>query len=324
MNSTNSLAIFTKASLMLAEANTIQKAKELKNLALTAADWAKRKNMGEEAVQYCRSYALEAERKMGEMLKSTERAKGGQPHQKNPTSNHREPVEPTLADLGISKKESSKAQMLAELATPVFDAVKAGRQTVSSALRAQKTVKVKESLNKISAIETKKSSGVFDVIVVDPPWPIEKVERDCRPNQVRYLDYPIMSLEDISKIRIPAADNCHLFLWTTQRFLRDAFVILDAWGAAHCCTFVWHKPGGFQVVGLPQFNCEFCLHGRLGKPVFVDTKNFFTCFDAARGSHSEKPEDFYATVRRVTAGRRLDMFNRRPIEGFETEGNQAK
>jgi ATP/maltotriose-dependent transcriptional regulator MalT len=62
---------------MLAEADTIQKAKELKNLALTAADWAKRKGMGEEAIQYARSYALEAERKLGKMLKQTERADGG-------------------------------------------------------------------------------------------------------------------------------------------------------------------------------------------------------------------------------------------------------
>ena len=52
---------------MLAEADTIQKAKELKSLALTAAEWAKRKNMGEEAIQHCRSYALEAERKMGQL-----------------------------------------------------------------------------------------------------------------------------------------------------------------------------------------------------------------------------------------------------------------
>jgi putative hemolysin len=83
MEEVNSLIIFTKASLMLAEADTIQKAKELKNLALTAADWAKRKGMGEEAIQYCRGYALEAERKMGEMLEETERNPGGR-HPRKP------------------------------------------------------------------------------------------------------------------------------------------------------------------------------------------------------------------------------------------------
>jgi len=71
----NSLAIFTRASQMLAEADTIQKAKELKDLSLTAADWAKRKGMGEEAIKYARSYAMDAEHKMGEMLLATERAR---------------------------------------------------------------------------------------------------------------------------------------------------------------------------------------------------------------------------------------------------------
>jgi hypothetical protein len=42
--------------------------KELKTLALTAAEWARRKGMGERAIARCRSYALDAERKMGEML----------------------------------------------------------------------------------------------------------------------------------------------------------------------------------------------------------------------------------------------------------------
>jgi len=127
MNENNSLVIFTKAALMLAEADTIQKAKELKSLALTAMDWAKRKGMGEAAIQHCRSYALEAERKMGEMLKVTDRAQG----KRTDLVTKRDQVNdiPTLADLGLTKKESSEAQMLADLPSNVFEEIRIGKKT---------------------------------------------------------------------------------------------------------------------------------------------------------------------------------------------------
>ena len=88
----NSVTLFTNANKMLAEATTIQKAKELMDIALTAADWAKRKKLGEEAIQYARSYAFEAERRIGELLKATERSKGGEQYHKIPTGTKGEPV----------------------------------------------------------------------------------------------------------------------------------------------------------------------------------------------------------------------------------------
>lgn len=99
--------------MLLAEADTIQKAKELKSLALTAADWAKRKGMGNDAIQHCRSYALEAERKMGKMLAETDRAKGtdkaGRPKIDGNRALPSNPP-PTLAEIGITKNESAQAQ----------------------------------------------------------------------------------------------------------------------------------------------------------------------------------------------------------------------
>ena len=52
------------------------KAKELKDLAITAGDWARRNDAGEEAIRFCRRYALEAEKRIGELLLATEWAKG--------------------------------------------------------------------------------------------------------------------------------------------------------------------------------------------------------------------------------------------------------
>jgi hypothetical protein len=130
---TNSLAIFERATVWLAQANSVQQAKELKSLFLTAKDWARRKGMGEEAISHCRRYALEAERKMGEMLlagrQRGEVAKKGQP--RKVTDGDFSPVQ--LVDLGLSKRESAAAQLLSELPVELFERLKVGTITRADA-----------------------------------------------------------------------------------------------------------------------------------------------------------------------------------------------
>jgi N6-adenosine-specific RNA methylase IME4 len=87
-------------------------------------------------------------------------------------------------------------------------------------------------------------------------------------------------------------------------------------------SLVWHKPGGFQSLSRPQYNCEFVLYARHRRPRFTASKAFITCFYAPRREHSMKPDEFYTTVRRVTSGRRLDMFARRTLKGFEGWGQE--
>lgn len=192
----------------------------------------------------------------------------------------------------------------------------------ADAIREAKRDSIKAQLEDVGTRQAKVVAGVFDVLVIDPPWPMEKIERDERPAQAAF-DYPTMTEAELAELAIPAADDCHAWVWTTQRFLPMALRLLDAWRLTYVCTFVWHKPGGFQPIGLPQYNCEFSLYARRGSPTFLDTKAFPTCFEAPRGRHSEKPEAFYDIVRRVTAGRRIDMFNRRAIDGFDGWGKEA-
>ena len=136
MTADNSLTIFTNGARMLEQAVTIQQAKELKNLALTAKDWARRKGLGKQAEDHARRYALEAERKMGEMLLATKRAKGtDKGGRQYVDGRHRRPsnAPPTLSELGLTKNESAKAQRIAEIPQDKFDEVTSGAKTVTQA-----------------------------------------------------------------------------------------------------------------------------------------------------------------------------------------------
>jgi hypothetical protein len=72
---------------------------------------------------------LEAERKMGEMLLATERAQG----KRNDLVTPRNQVkEPTLSEIGVTKRESSEAQKLASVPRQEFDKLTAGQITLLS------------------------------------------------------------------------------------------------------------------------------------------------------------------------------------------------
>ncbi len=181
-----------------------------------------------------------------------------------------------------------------------------------------------------TAVSSLAATGEYDVLVVDPPWPMEKIERVVRPNQIHF-EYPTLSLDAIRDYqledsrRIPGlcSEHSHVFLWTTHKFLPAAFELLKDWELAYICCFVWHKAGGFQPIGLPQYNCEFALYARHGSPVFSDTTDFPVCFEAARREHSRKPSEFYETIKRATVGRRGDVFSREAHDGFDQIGNEV-
>lgn len=227
-----------------------------------------------------------------------------------------------LDSLGVSRIQSSRSQKLALLPPEVLgkrlkDAFDEDKYALPSLWSASRS----EGHPAGGAAEV--LEGEFDVIVIDPPWPMQKIERVARPNQDEFA-YETMAEESLAAMGLPAAADCHVWCWATQRFLPMAQRLLQAWGLQYICVFVWHKPGGFQPVGLPQYNCEFAIYARQGTPKFASTKEFPTCFNAPRGKHSEKPDVFYEMVRRVTDGSRIDMFSRRSIEGFTGWGNESK
>jgi N6-adenosine-specific RNA methylase IME4/ParB-like chromosome segregation protein Spo0J len=245
--------------------------------------------------------------------------------------------------LNVSERSVKTAKQIKEKGSPeLVAAVESGKVAVSDAVVVVDltTDQQDELLAKVTTGESKnlkaakQKSGIgkkeapplpegkYNVLVIDPPWPMEKIERDARPNQIGF-DYPTMTEDELARLDLPFGDDSHIFLWTTHKFLPMALRLFICWDVKYILTMVWHKPGGFQPFNLPQYNCEFVLYGRIGTPKFADTKAFNVCFNAARGKHSEKPEEFYELLRRVTDGKRIDIFNRRPIDGFDAWGNEA-
>ena len=192
MTETNSLAILTEASKMLAQANTLQKVQEFKNMALTAADFAKRKGMATEIVGSAMGYAFDAERKMGEMLAATERATGGDAQRTRFQDGIESP--PTLAALGIKPKDSMDAQMVSKLPEKKYEEKREklvtgtiktlGRIHGEIKREEVKEIKIREiskaAKNKIMPKDitlfccdlttTKITPGSIDAIVTDPPY----------------------------------------------------------------------------------------------------------------------------------------------------------
>jgi len=179
--------------------------------------------------------------------------------------------------------------------------------------------------------------SAFRCIVADPPWKYGKwgsasdspTARKKFPNgqwnQDFGMGYGTMTVEEIKALPVAklAADDCDLYLWTTQKYLPDAFGVLEAWCFRYCQTLTWCKtPRGTGQGGLYCPTTEFLLLGRKGRMPAkkrVDT----TWWNVKRTMrHSEKPEHFQDVIETVSDGPRLEMFARRKRPGWASWGNE--
>lgn len=135
------VASMSRARMALAEAKTIQETKRIVDAAAAAEIYARRQKLGEEASELALSIKVEALRKLGEMLQASPKAKGAAglagPGRGNAVPiEHRVSDAPTLAEMGLTKKESAVAQKLAALPEEDFQQVRDGHVTVAKAIAA--------------------------------------------------------------------------------------------------------------------------------------------------------------------------------------------
>lgn len=168
----------------------------------------------------------------------------------------------------------------------------------------------------------------YSTIVADPPWEQPKGGPDRRADThgvPSTLPYPVMPLEEIKALPVEsfAAKDAHLYLWTTNFRLEDAYEVARAWGFKPSTLLTWCKvPKGVGLGGTFSLSSEFILFARRGSlPSLRRVER--TWFTWPRGSHSRKPEAFLDLVETVSPGPYLELFARRNRLGWHTWGNES-
>ena len=124
-----------------------------------------------------------------------------------------------------------------------------------------------------------------------------------------------MQLPEIAALDLPAADDCVLWFWTTHKFMREAFPLLDGWGFTDRQIVTWVKDR-MGVGAWLRSQSEFCIMATKGRPV-INLTNQTTVIAGPMREHSRKPDEFYEMVDSLCVGRKLDYFWREPREGWE-------
>lgn len=165
----------------------------------------------------------------------------------------------------------------------------------------------------------------YNTIVIDPPWKLRIAKRKVRPNQQTF-PYKTMSLKEIEEFPIDnfANNECHLFLWTTQKYLKSAFDIIEKWKFNFHIVITWDKMSGMCLFGF-QRRTEFIIYAYRGKiKIFQKRKSFPTVIKEKSKGHSIKPEIFYKFVRDYFPKPRIDIFARKRHEGFDAWGDEVE
>lgn len=169
----------------------------------------------------------------------------------------------------------------------------------------------------------------YSTIVVDPPWaydegwaPFGPTSRGGDRPRRRPLPYSSLDVDAIAALPVGdlPAENAHLYLWTTNRYLRSAFMVAEAWGFKPSQTLTWCKPPmGIGPGGAFSITTEFVLFCRRGS-LAAEKRQESTWWQWPRGRHSVKPSAFMDIVEQVSPGPYAELFARQPRLGWDSWG----
>lgn len=321
---TLSLIPLSQATRMLAEMRSLDEVRKLRDLAESARVYAKAHHLGIEAQNHAGVIAVEAGIRQGEILKQMlpagERSYGGRPRK---TNTEMEFVsKPTLADLNTTTRESANAQALAAEETAVREWMATAKEvTPRRAARVAQKARHQKAARNAPPLPT----GVYNVILADPPW--EYDNSGGLPGQASN-HYGTMTQEEIANLRLPSADNAVLFLWVTNPFLAEGLELARQWGFEYKTNVVWvkrnlKKPGiGFYVRGHHEL-LFVCTRGAM-LPDQEGRTPIGSVIEADIREHSRKPEETYDLIEALyPGGSYLELFARGNRPGWTAWGTDS-
>ena len=160
----------------------------------------------------------------------------------------------------------------------------------------------------------------FATIVIDPPWDWGD-EGDVNQMGRAKPDYSTMSIDDLLALPVGtmADEDCHLYLWITNRSLPKGFRLIERWGFRYITALTWAKPH-FGMGNYFRGQTEHVLFAVKGSQP-LKRKDLGTIFTAPRGTgHSGKPEAFFDLVESASPGPFLELFSRSGRDGWVTWG----
>ncbi len=332
------LAKYDDACRAVAEARTAAEAVDLMGKADAVRTYARQaKNRGLECD--AAEIRIRAERRLGELLDG-EVAPGRRPN----VHNDGQLEKLRLADLGVDRNLSSRAQALARLPEAEFardlsrwrdDIAKAGSRVTVNLLREREKAERRDqfrartadgcSVADLDALVA--DNRKFGVILADPPWHFETYSAKGEDRAAPYRTDPLRDIAALPVHKL-AAKDCVLFLWCIAPMLREALDLVDAWTFdLKTVAFTWmkqNKSGDGLFIGngyWTRANAEFCLLATRGAPMRLDAGVPQAILSPVR-EHSRKPDETHERIERLVGGPYLELYARRPRAGWTTWGNE--
>jgi len=233
---------------------------------------------------------------------------------------------------GVMTPAERQRRRRARIGTKVLNKIRRQKAKAKRQLAASATKRAQRELRLFALVERseqarvalKEATNRYSVVLADCPWDFQPYSRITGMDRSAENHYPVMDLDSIKALKVPAADDCVLFLWATVPMLVQAIEVMVAWGFEYRSHVVWLK----DRVGTGYWfrnRHELLLVGVRGTiPAPLPGMQSESVITAPVGRHSEKPEVFHELIERWYPDvPKLEMFARTRRAGWSAWGAEA-